>query len=321
MSLIYTLFLLTGGFALLVYGAGFLVDNASSLAARLKIPNIVIGLTIVAFGTSSPELLVSIMASVNGSSELALGNVVGSNIFNILFILGITAAISPLTVRSGTTWIEIPLALLSAVVILVLANDILLNGEPGSLISRGDGIILLLFFTIFMAYNLAVMKRGDRTDTIAVSQKPLWRSIFMIVAGLIMLIAGGRAIVWSASEIAVMAGMPERVIGLTIVSIGTSLPEAATSVIAARRKNSDIAIGNIVGSNIFNMFLVLGISAVITPVQVNALTNIDLMVNMAASLLLFIFIFTGRGRSIGRVEGVLFTILFISYIVFLLLYR
>jgi cation:H+ antiporter len=320
MNLIYTLFLLAGGFVLLVYGAGFLVDNASSLAARLGIPNIVIGLTIVAFGTSSPELLVSIMASVNGSSELALGNVVGSNIFNILFILGITAAISPLAVKSGTTWIEIPLTLLSAIVILVLANDIILNGESGSVVSKGDGIILLLFFTIFMAYNLIVMKRGDKSDVVAVSQKPLWKSILVIMVGLTMLIAGGRAIVWSASEIAVLAGIPERIIGLTIVSIGTSLPEAATSIIAARRKNSDIAIGNIVGSNIFNMFLVLGVSSVISPVAVNVRTNIDLLVNMAASLLLFIFIFTGKGRSIGRVEGVLFTILFISYIVFLLLF-
>lgn len=321
MNLIYTLFLLAGGFVLLVYGAGFLVDNASSLAARLGIPNIVIGLTIVAFGTSSPELLVSIMASVNGSSELALGNVVGSNIFNILFILGITAAISPLAVKSGTTWIEVPLTLLSALVILVLANDIVINGEPGSLISRGDGIVLLLFFTIFMAYNMIVMKRGDRSDIVPVNQKPTWKSVLMILAGLTMLIAGGRAIVWSASEIALLAGIPERVIGLTIVSIGTSLPEAATSIIAARRKNSDIAIGNIVGSNIFNMFFVLGVSSVISPVVVNPRTNVDLMVNMAASMLLFIFIFTGKGRSIGRVEGMLFVILFVSYIVFLLLYR
>jgi cation:H+ antiporter len=172
-----------------------------------------------------------------------------------------------------------------------------------------------------MAYNMIVMKRGDRSDIVPVNQKPTWKSVLMILAGLTMLIAGGRAIVWSASEIALLAGIPERVIGLTIVSIGTSLPEAATSIIAARRKNSDIAIGNIVGSNIFNMFLILGVSSVISPVVVNPRTNVDLMVNMAASMLLFIFIFTGKGRSIGRVEGMLFVILFVSYIVFLLLYR
>lgn len=316
-----TILILFGGFIALVYGARFLVDSSSSLAQKLKIPNIVIGLTIVAFGTSSPELLVSLMASAGGSSELALGNVVGSNIFNILFILGLSALVFPLAVKSGTTWIEIPLAFLSGLVLLVLANDIFIDHSGSSVISRSDGLVLLLFFSIFLVYNIIVMKRNSHEETIVIKEQATWKSILLIIGGLILLVAGGRAIVWSAVKLAQAAGISERVIGLTIVSIGTSLPEAATSIIAALRKNTDIAIGNIVGSNIFNAFLILGTSAVILPVPVHSLSNIDMGVNLLASILLFIFIFTGKGRKIGRFEGILFLLLFVVYILFLILYQ
>ena len=307
------------GFILLIYGASKLVDSSSALAGRLGIPNIVIGLTIVAFGTSAPELLVSVFASISHNSDLAIGNVVGSNIFNILFIVGVSALMRPLVVKSGTTWIEIPMALLAALVLVVMANDGFLDKQGESFISRSDGIILIFFFIIFLVYNMTVMKSGITNNVPSVYNMPIYKSVLWIIAGLIMLVAGARAIVYSSVNLAVIAGISERVIGLTIVSIGTSLPEAATSIVAARKNNADIAIGNIVGSNIFNIFLVLGMSSSIRPIAVNPESNIDLGVNILASLLLFLFIFTGRGRKIGRIEGAILLLIFISYMAYLLL--
>jgi len=316
-----SILILLGGFTALVYGAGILVDSSSSLARKLNIPDIVIGLTIVAFGTSSPELLVSLMASAEGNSDLALGNVIGSNIFNILFILGISAILSPLTIKTGTTWIEVPLTFLSAVVVLLLANDIFIDKAAASIVSKSDGIILLMFFLVFLVYNITVMMNNSNEEKLVIKEEAAWKSALFIIGGLILLVAGGRAIVYSSVKLAQMAGLSERVIGLTIVSVGTSLPEAATSIVAALRKNTDIAIGNIVGSNIFNIFLILGTSAIVKPLPVHSLSNIDMAVNILASLLLFIFIFTGRGRKIGRLEGIFFLILFIAYITFLVLFR
>jgi len=316
-----TVTILLGGFVALVFGARFLVDSSAAIARKFNIPNIVIGLTIVAFGTSSPELLVSLMASAGGNSDLALGNVIGSNIFNILFILGLSAIVFPLQVKSGTTWIEIPLSFLSALVVLVLANDIFIDKTSSSFINRSDGIILLLFFSIFLVYNITVMFKNTNDEELVIKEQTVWKSVLFIIGGLLLLVAGGRAIVYSAVKLAQQAGLSERVIGLTIVSVGTSLPEAATSIVAAMRRNTDIAIGNIVGSNIFNVFLILGTSAIIMPVPVHTLSNIDLAVNLLASLLLFIFVFTGKRRSIGRSEGVIFLLLFIAYITFLVLFK
>jgi cation:H+ antiporter len=313
------LLLLIAGFVPLIIGANLLVDNASSLAKRLNIPTIVIGLTIVGFGTSAPELVVNLFASFEKNSDLALGNIVGSNIFNILGILGISAIVYPLAVKKNTTWIEIPLCLLSAVIIIVLANDMLIDKMNYSTISRIDGCILLLFFIIFLSYNITLLKSEQYTDEIIVKDKPVAKSVFFILAGLVLLVAGGRIIVVSAVEVASAIGLSQRVIALTIVSIGTSLPELATSVIAARKKNSDIAIGNIVGSNIFNVFFILGISAVIHPVSLQPFSNIDMIVNIFASLLLFIFIFTGKGRRIGIREGAFFLLIYIMYIGFLII--
>ncbi|TFH35372.1 MAG: sodium:calcium antiporter, partial [Bacteroidia bacterium] len=236
-----SLFILMGGFTVLVFGARILVDSSSSLARRLNIPDIVIGLTIVAFGTSSPELLVSLMASAEGNSDLALGNVIGSNIFNILFILGISAILSPLKIKTGTTWIEVPLTFLSAVVVLLLANDIFIDKASASIISRSDGIILLMFFLVFLVYNITVMMNNSNEEKLVIKEEATWKSALFIIGGLILLVAGGRAIVYSSVKMAQMAGLSERVIGLTIVSVGTSLPEAATSIVAALRKNTDIA--------------------------------------------------------------------------------
>lgn len=310
--------LLIAGFFLLIYGASLLVDSASSLAKSLNIPNIVIGLTIVAFGTSAPELIVNVFAAVQNSPGIALGNVAGSNLFNLMVILGVSAVIYPMVVKSSTTWIEIPLALLAAVVMLVVANDAFLDAGTQSVISRTDGIVLLLFFAIFLAYNIQLARKGDISEEISVKKMNKLKSSLLILAGLALLVAGGRMIVYSAVQIAENLGMSERVIALTIISAGTSLPELATSVMAAFKKNTDIAIGNIVGSNIFNVFLVLGTTAVINPVVITAGANIDLLLNVLVSLMLFLFVFTGKGRRIDRPEGIIFLVMYLAYLAYLI---
>ncbi len=310
--------LLIIGFVLLIFGADKLVDGASALARKYNIPNIVIGLTIVAFGTSAPELVVNVFAAASGNTEMMLGNVLGSNIFNVLAILGIAAVIAPLTVKRNTTWIEIPLAFLAAIVVLVIANDVFLDKNTTNITTRSEGVMLLFFFVIFLVYNLQVAKSGRAADDIETKELPMLKSLLFIVFGLTGLVVGGRLIVTSAVEIARLMEISERVIALTIVSIGTSLPELATSVVAVRKGNTDIAIGNVVGSNIFNIFLIFGISTVIAPSIISPSSQIDILVNILAGLLLFVFIFTGKGRKLERWEGILFLLMYVSYLVFLI---
>ena len=298
----------------LIYGADMLVDSASSLAKRYNIPNIVIGLTIVAFGTSAPEFVINFFASLAGNTDIVLGNVLGSNIVNIMGILGISAVIYPLAVKPNTTWIEIPLSLLAAVAILVMGNDIFIDNAAWSGFSRIDGIILLLFMAVFLSYNVTLAMSGNTEEDGEIKEYPSKKALLMLLAGLLLLSGGGRAIVFFATRFARDLGISERVIALTIISIGTSLPELATSVVAAMKKRVDIAIGNVVGSNIFNTFFVLGSSAVIAPVTVPALSNLDMGLNIAASALLFTFIFTGKGRAIERWEGAVFCALYIAYL-------
>ena len=317
--MLVNILLLLGGFVALIYGANALVDAASSLAARWGVPSIVIGLTIVAFGTSAPELVVNVFAATTGSTDMVLGNVLGSNIFNVLGILGISALIYPLTVKSNTTWIEIPLSLLAAICVLVVASDVLLDGTAENFISRSDGIILLLFFLIFLVYNLVVAKSGGADEEMETKDYSTGKAVLFIILGLVGLIIGGRLIVTSAVSIAEVIGLSERVIGLTVVSIGTSLPELATSIIAVRKKNVDIAIGNVVGSNIFNIFLILGISGTIVPLGINPDSLFDIMINILTGLLLFIFVFTGRGRKVERWEGAVFVTCYIAYVTYLIL--
>ncbi len=317
--MVINILLLLAGFAALIFGANKLVDAASSIAVKLGIPNIVIGLTIVAFGTSAPELVVNLMAAVTGSTAVVMGNVLGSNIFNILGILGISAIIYPLTVKSSTTWLEIPLSLLAALCVLVVGADVWLNNSPINLVSRSEGIVLLLFFSIFLVYNLMVAKTGGTEEKMEIKDYSRGKSVLFIVLGLVGLILGGRLIVDSAVAIAQVIGLSERVIGLTVISVGTSLPELATSIVAVRKKNVDIALGNVVGSNIFNIFFILGVSTTITPVLLQESSFIDIFVNIAASLLLFIFVFTGRGRKVERWEGFLFLILYIIYVTYLVM--
>ncbi|GGD88840.1 K+-dependent Na+/Ca+ exchanger [Planktosalinus lacus] len=310
--------LLLVGFVALIFGASKLVDAASGLAAKFGIPNIVIGLTIVAFGTSAPELVVNIIAAVNENTQMVLGNVLGSNIFNILGILGISAIIYPLAVKTNTTWYEIPLNLLAAIVVLVVSADIFLIGDGQNIISRSDAILLLLFFTVFLVYTIAVSKSEKTAEKTEVKQYKTVTAVFFIIIGLAGLIVGGQLIVSSATSIAQQIGLSERVIGLTIVSIGTSLPELATSIVAVKKKNVDIAIGNVVGSNIFNVFFVLGVSAFINPVSIAQNAFLDIVLNIVAGFILFVFVFTGKYRQIDRWEGIVFLMLYIAYLVWLI---
>lgn len=310
--------LLLVGFVALIFGASKLVDAASGLAAKFGIPNIVIGLTIVAFGTSAPEMVVNIIAAVNENTQMVLGNVLGSNIFNILGILGISAIIYPLAVKTNTTWYEIPLNLLAAIVVLVVSADIFLIGDGQNIISRSDAILLLLFFTVFLVYTIAVSKSEKTAEKTEVKQYKTVTAVFFIIIGLAGLIVGGQLIVSSATSIAQQIGLSERVIGLTIVSIGTSLPELATSIVAVKKKNVDIAIGNVVGSNIFNVFFVLGVSAFINPVSIAQNAFLDIVLNIVAGFILFVFVFTGKYRQIDRWEGIVFLMLYIAYLVWLI---
>jgi len=314
--MIISIILLLAGFLFLVKGADFLVDGSSSIATKLNVSQIVIGLTIVAFGTSTPELIVNVFAAIELRSDVAFGNIVGSNIINIVLILGVAALISPLKTQKNTVWKEIPFALLGALVLLVLCNDNLLGTSP-NIISASDGIVLLLFFIIFMVYIFAISK-VESDNKVEVKDLTYIKIFAFISSGLIGLLIGGKLVVDNAVNIAVSIGISERVIGLTVVALGTSLPELFTSAVAAKKGNADIAIGNVVGSNIFNVFFVLAITAVIRPVPFKSAMNIDLLVMCFASLMLFFTMFTGGKREIDRWEAILFLIIYLSYTIWLL---
>lgn len=314
--LTYILFIL--GFVILIKGADLLVDGASSLAKKFKISSLVIGLTIVAFGTSAPELIVNIIASVKGSTEIAIGNILGSNIANILLILGISAVIFPLAVKKHTTWKEIPLSLLAVLVIGFLANDALIDNADFSVISRIDGLILISFFTIFLYYTFGIAKSGFEAET-DIKEFGILKSTLFIIAGLIGLFFGGQWIVEGAVAIATALNISQSLIGLTIVAIGTSLPELATSALAAYKKQADIAVGNVVGSNIFNIFWILGLSSIIKPLPFSLATNIDIGMVILASLALFVFMFIGKKHILERWQGAFFIISYVVYIIFLVI--
>ncbi|MGX6591775.1 calcium/sodium antiporter [Cetobacterium ceti] len=299
------------GIVALVYGANFLVDGASAIAKKFNIPNIVIGLTIVAFGTSAPELVVNTIASVKGYSAITMGNVIGSNLINTLIILGVTAAIYPLSVSKTTTFVEVPLSFIAGLIVLIMANDYYFDGV-NSIIGRGDGIILLVFFIMFLGYNFYLTLKAKEEDELEIKNYSMGIAIGAFIGGLILLIVGGKFIVDSAVAIATGLGVSERVISLTIVALGTSLPELATSVVAAMKKNSDLAIGNCVGSNIFNIFFILGISAVIRPINIGAGENLELIFNVLAGVLLFVFIL--RRRKLVRWQGIAMIVFYGIYL-------
>lgn len=274
--------LMLAGLALILAGANALTDGAAAIARSLKISPMVIGLTVVAFGTSAPELTVSVMSALHGSSEMSIGNVVGSNIFNVLMIVGVTAMVVPITVTRGTLSKEIPLAVLASLVLLICANDVFFGEGNTNSLSRTDGLLLLCFFLIFMRYTFAIAHDGSDLQVEGGAPMPLWKSGIYVVGGLAALIGGGKLFVNGASEIARSLGASEAIIGLTLVAVGTSLPELATSVVAAVKKNPEIAVGNVIGSCLFNVFFVLGASASITPLRLGSINNADLLVMLAA---------------------------------------
>jgi len=321
--LTYILFIL--GFVSLIKGADFLVKGGTALGLRLRVSGLIIGLTVVAFGTSSPELVVNIFASSGDASQIAIGNIIGSNIANILLILGVSAIIFPLTVSEDTVWVQIPLSLLAVVALGVLASDALIDNAADSVLSRTDGIILLLFFTVFLYYIVDKAKKQRSTiylaRNMAEKNQDSWLKIFSYIAiGLAGLFFGGQWIVNGAVKVSEALGASQSVIGLTIVAVGTSLPELATSAMAAYRKNADLAVGNIVGSNIFNVFFILGVSSIIRPLPFNNTENISLLIVIASSLLLFIAMFTGRKKHLlDKWEGVVFILLYLCFIVYSIL--
>ena len=318
--MILNILLLIGGLVLILLGANGLTDGASSVAKKWGVSDLVIGLTIVSFGTSAPELVISSVSAINGSAELAIGNVVGSNIFNILMIIGCVALVMPIKVEKSIMSNEIPLVILSALAMLFCANDIILNGSTTNLISRADGLILLLFFAIFMRYTFSIATKGDSNDsTEKVKTMSGLKASIYILGGLAGLIFGGQFFVDGASGIAISMGVSQSIVGLTIVAAGTSLPELATSLTAAFKKNSGIAIGNVIGSNIFNSFFILGCASTIAPLPMGGITNFDMFTMVGASVLFFIVGWLFKKRTITRIEGGLLVACYIAYTTFLVM--
>ena len=307
---------LIGGTALIIFSAGWLVDGASAIAKKFGINDLVIGLTIIAFGTSAPELTVNIFSALKGSTDIAVGNVLGSNISNIFLIIGIAAVIYPIHIQNNTKWKEIPFSLLAVVVLGILANDMHINGELKNIISRSDGFILLSFLILFLIYTFGMAKKGNSQIETEGKIKPMsiWKSLLLVIVGLFGLYIGGKYLVDGAVNIAKLLGMSERVIGLTIIAVGTSLPELATSIVAARKKKPDLIIGNIIGSNIFNIFFILGTTASISPLPFNSHLNFDLTITVFASILLFLTTMTLGKKVIVRTEGIIFLLIYVSYI-------
>lgn len=324
MALTIILFII--GFILLIKGADIMVEGASSIAKKFGLSNLMIGLTIVSFGTSAPELLVSGLAAYQGNTDIAIGNVIGSNISNIALILGTCALLANLKVTKTTVWKEIPLTLLSIAAVFVLANDALIDNQSFNQISRIDGIMLLFFFIIFL-YYAASLAKSEKDDEESPKKLPLSKSITFIVLGMAGLALGGHWIVNGAIVIATALQLSEGLVALTIVSIGTSLPELAASVVAARKGHTDIAVGNAVGSNIFNTFWILGFSAIITPLPLNTKLNTDILICAAITFLLFTFMFfLSRHKSkdgkvithiLKKAEGGFLLFIYVGYIIFL----
>ncbi|MEW9080828.1 calcium/sodium antiporter [Terrisporobacter glycolicus] len=312
-----TYIILLIGFLFLIKGADFFVEGSSSIAKRFNIPSLIIGLTIVAFGTSAPEAAVSITAAIGGQNEMAIANVVGSNIFNILFVVGVTAMIRPIYVQKSTILKEFPFLLLSSIVLAILAYDVKFQGYNENILTRSDGLIFIALFIIFIYYLVDMaINSNDETNEENYKIMSLSKSILLSIGGLLGIIIGGKFVVNSASDIAISLGMSENLVGLTIVAVGTSLPELATSIVAAKKGESDIAIGNAVGSNIFNILFVLGVSSCISnvPVQLEAFT--DMFVMIVSTLIVYILAISNR--KISKVEGMIINLLYISYFIFII---
>lgn len=310
--------LLLIGFILLIKGADFFVSGASSIAKSLKIPTLIIGLTIVAFGTSAPEAAVSVTAALSGQNDIAIANVVGSNIFNLLAVIGIASMINPVKVQKTTIIKEFPFAILASLVLMILSHDTRFQGYSENLLTKADGLMLLALFAIFMYYlvEMAITSKEEMDVEKGDEMMPITKSILWSVLGVIGIIIGGRMVVDCATNIALSVGMSENLVGLTIVAVGTSLPELVTSIVAARKGESDIAMGNVIGSNLFNIMFVLGISSFINPIAVHPIVFVDMLVMLIVTIIAYIFAFTKK--KIGKVEGAILTATYIGYMIFVI---
>lgn len=309
------------GFIFLIKGADYFVDGASSIAKRLQIPSFIIGMTIVAFGTSAPELAVSLSAALKGSNDIAIGNVVGSNIFNTLVVLGASAAITPISVEAGIIRKDYPLSVFAAVLLGIMSLDTFLFHAPETTLGHTDGIILLLVFAFFMYSTIKdgfrQRQASNHEDETGASDIPAGKSLFIILVGLVGIILGGDLSVDGAKEIARAFGLSEALIGLTIVAFGTSLPELVTSMIAAKKGESDIAVGNVIGSNIFNIFLILGLSAAILPMDISSTYVYDILVLIAVMTATYLPI--AKTKRVGRGMGIVMIISYLLYTVYLIM--
>lgn len=309
------------GLVLLLKGADFLVDGSSGLARRFGIPSLFIGLTIVAFGTSLPELIVNLFASIAGKSDIALGNIVGSNIANILLILGISMSIKSISVKKSTVKYEMPFMIASALLLVLFASKLFIGWNPT--LTRLNGIIMLLFFVAYLAYIVYMVIKGkEECETPKDHSYPLPKMALMILGGLVALYFGGRWVVDGATSFARLIGISEYIISATIVAVGTSLPELITSVVAIIKNEADISLGNIVGSNIFNVFLILGMSAVINPVHLSAI--FDIFFNLFITVLLLLFSVMhhgGKKNHLTRWQGIIFLCLYVGYVAMLIIGR
>jgi cation:H+ antiporter len=301
--MVLNIFLLVIGFGLVIKGADLLVDGASSLAKRHQVSELTIGLTIVAFGTSAPELVVNLFAAIKGYDNVSLGNIIGSNIFNLLLILGISGLISPVLVQSNTVWKEIPFSLMAGMLLMLLANDTTIFHASENTVKRYDGIILLLFFCLFLFYAWSNMKDEKNHSSDQIKEFGLFKTILFIIIGFAFLITGGRMVVIKAVDLAKALNISDKVIGLTVVASGTSLPE--------------LAIGNVIGSNIFNILLILGITSLVSPVRYSMSFNLDLFIYLAATLFVFIAMFTGGKRKLDRWEAGVLLLFYAGYMVYL----
>ena len=314
-------FLLIVGFGALMKGADLLVDGSTSVARRLGVSDFIIGLTIVSMGTSMPELLVNVVAGFQEKPDIAIGNVVGSNIANILLILGVTAIICPLPIKRSTMMSEIPFSLTATVLLGFVANAALFDSNQELQISRLDGSILLGFFILFLAYIVSVSRESQDAipggDDMPEGNLPALKSYLWILLGMAGLFIGGKLVVNSAESIALSLGFSESFIGLTVVAIGTSLPELVTSATAALKQRTEIAVANVIGSNIFNILWILGLSACIHPLSFTTITNDDILILIGSNSLILLALITGKRNAIDRWEGVVFIVLYIAYITYL----
>ncbi|WP_346857654.1 calcium/sodium antiporter [uncultured Draconibacterium sp.] len=307
--------LIAFGFIALVLAANWLVDGSSALARKYNVSDLVIGLTIVAFGTSAPELVVSIIASTNNHSDLVLGNIIGSNNFNLFIILGLSGMLFPISVKSSTAWREIPISLIITILLLLIANGF---GSPkGAYIGRLDGIILLTLFFVFLYYVFTQIKKENNSPTqnSTYSALKMWS---LITIGLLGLILGGQLVVTNSVKMANHLGISEKIIGLTIVAAGTSLPELVTSIVAAVKKNSDIAVGNVIGSNVFNILLILSVSSIIKPINFNPNFNTDLFLLTGGTAFLLLAMISGKRKTLDRWEAAILVVVYIAYTVYLI---